>query len=221
MSHNAARLARLYGWLLRLYPRAFRAEFADEMLDVFRQAVQDAARIGAAPAAMVLLRELADFPFNLLLEHLRERGKTMRPNRDAARDIYIARWIARASSLALTMTFAVVIAINPQPILFSATIGVMTIALAVAWRWEKVGGLLTLGAALVCAVLVGLNAVISVPNLGIVMSIVWGAACILAVLLVWFLPYELLGWLFISIGRSGDRPAQPPVPANLAGLKNG
>lgn len=142
------------------------------------------------------------------------------PSRTPTQDISIARWIARISGLALTALFAVVITTTQQPILFSATIGAMTVCLLIGWRWEKIGGALIFAADLICAFLVGLNATLSViPNLGIAGAVLWGVGCMVAVALIWFLPYELLAWLMISIGRRADRPAQPPAQERLPDAK--
>ena len=61
---------RAYAWLLRLYPRSFRAEYGDEMQDVFSSALAEASAHGFRLAAAVWLRELRDLPLNLV----RERG---------------------------------------------------------------------------------------------------------------------------------------------------
>ncbi len=62
-----------YSRMLRLYPPLFRAEFADEMQDVFTAAVQDCSDgwslIGLAAG------EVRDLPFRLLQEHLATRRK--------------------------------------------------------------------------------------------------------------------------------------------------
>ncbi|MFW6070710.1 MAG: FG-GAP-like repeat-containing protein, partial [bacterium] len=64
----------LYPRLLRLYPRRFREEFAEEMADVFQERVQDAAADGQWRAVLAVLgRELRDWPLNCLREHWRER----------------------------------------------------------------------------------------------------------------------------------------------------
>jgi hypothetical protein len=78
-------LTRLYALLQRLYPRRFRAEFADEMLAVFAAAVMEAAAHGSAAVALVCWRELRDWPIALSREHWadlkqEERGKHRRVN---------------------------------------------------------------------------------------------------------------------------------------------
>ena len=64
----------LYPRLLRLYPRRFREQFAEEMAGVFRERVQDAEAGGEWRGVLaVLARELRDWPLNCLREHWRER----------------------------------------------------------------------------------------------------------------------------------------------------
>jgi hypothetical protein len=72
---DMSRLSRvtlaLYTESLRLYPARFRAEFADEMQDVFGQAVQ---AVGD-PLEMLILAagEVRDLPLSIIREHMRER----------------------------------------------------------------------------------------------------------------------------------------------------
>ncbi|MDQ2933707.1 MAG: hypothetical protein M3R49_01790 [Chloroflexota bacterium] len=69
--------ARVYRWLLRLYPAAFRARFADEMVQLFSDQLREA-RTGAAPAgtARTWLRTLGDLVITAASEHSR-RERTM------------------------------------------------------------------------------------------------------------------------------------------------
>jgi hypothetical protein len=67
---------RVYGGLLRLYPRRFRLEFEGEMAAVFEQAARQAAEQGKGALAALCLRELRDAPGAALAEHLRE-GRLM------------------------------------------------------------------------------------------------------------------------------------------------
>ena len=69
----------VYASIVRLYPRAFRAEFEDEMRAVFAAAVADAAAYAAEGGRIALLgvlwRELRDCPGNLLVAHWQGRIK--------------------------------------------------------------------------------------------------------------------------------------------------
>lgn len=71
---------RLYALLLRLYPRRFHEEFADEMQAVFANVASEAARRDAMSLARACLRELRDLPASLVREHwhaLRAKGVAM------------------------------------------------------------------------------------------------------------------------------------------------
>jgi hypothetical protein len=58
-------ITRLYAALLRLYPRQFRAEFGEEIEEVFKQVTLES----KTQALMFFLRELRDFPANLIHQH--------------------------------------------------------------------------------------------------------------------------------------------------------
>ncbi|MBZ0288876.1 MAG: hypothetical protein K8I30_14765 [Anaerolineae bacterium] len=70
MRQAARTLNLLYGCLLRLYPPQFRAEFAEEMREVFAQRLRETH--SSWTLAAVILSELRDLPFTLIREHLRE-----------------------------------------------------------------------------------------------------------------------------------------------------
>jgi hypothetical protein len=65
----AAWLTYLYKALLYLYPPGFRAEFAEEMQDVFSQAIKDASLKGAFSLAYLCLNELLSLPVSLMRTH--------------------------------------------------------------------------------------------------------------------------------------------------------
>lgn len=211
-----ALLRRVYRGMLRLYPPAFRADYAAELFGVFDQAVREAARQGAWPALVVAFREFADWPINVLLEHAHQgRNKMKLPRRSDAEEIRLTRWIARTTSIFLIVLYSFVILLTVQPALFTLTIVAMSASLLLAWRWETIGGALTVGLALTCAFLVGLNALLTVPNLGFLMRILWGLGCMLGTLITWVSPHALIGWLFVSLGR------HTPRPADLSPVHNG
>jgi hypothetical protein len=62
----------MYGFLLRLYPDAFRNEFQGQMLLDFTDMATDASNRGTSSLVLFCLRELIDFPINLLQVHLKE-----------------------------------------------------------------------------------------------------------------------------------------------------
>jgi len=59
----------LYIKCIRRFPISFRAEFEEEMCDVFRMALNDARNTGITTMVLAFLRELRDFPRILLSEH--------------------------------------------------------------------------------------------------------------------------------------------------------
>jgi hypothetical protein len=66
-------IIRVYSRLLRLYPQRFRAEFADEMLDVFALACEEAQHQGRMATLGLVVGELQDLPLSVMREHVRER----------------------------------------------------------------------------------------------------------------------------------------------------
>ncbi len=92
-------IIRFYTCLLALYPRSYRQEFGEEMLMDFSELAKDARQKGKQALALFCLRELVDFPANLLKAHL---GKGMSPSfrPGAARNIL---QVALAFGLALAL----------------------------------------------------------------------------------------------------------------------
>jgi hypothetical protein len=77
MKRFADWLFRLYSRSLALYPRNFRAEFAEEARDVFNLGLTEAAGEGFWGLVCFALRELYDLPLVLLALYARERKKTI------------------------------------------------------------------------------------------------------------------------------------------------
>jgi len=71
-------LNRLYSLLLRLYPPHFQAEFADEMEDVFEEAVAEAASRGWLALTQTFLAELTSLPGEALRQYLRRPDSSHR-----------------------------------------------------------------------------------------------------------------------------------------------
>lgn len=65
-------ILRIYGFLLRLYPRSFRSEFEEQMLLDFADMATDARTKGRFSFLIFSLHELIDFPFNLIRVHFQE-----------------------------------------------------------------------------------------------------------------------------------------------------
>lgn len=60
---------KIYGWLLGLYPAAYKKEFREQMLMDFADMVTAAEEKGKPSILLLCVREMFDFPFNLLLSH--------------------------------------------------------------------------------------------------------------------------------------------------------
>ena len=92
MSGGISFLSSAYRCLLRLYPASFRAEFAAEMEDVFRQAIQEAtmgeasdvaaASRGQGALVRLCLRELRDWPAALGREWAASLRAGVRPGQE-------------------------------------------------------------------------------------------------------------------------------------------
>lgn len=75
----------LYGWLLLLFPRAYREEYGEELQAVFELSVDDALEKGALETVGVVFRELTGLPKAIIHEHLRERRKVKMTGKSASR----------------------------------------------------------------------------------------------------------------------------------------
>jgi ABC-type amino acid transport system permease subunit len=73
MNRPLSIIVRSFAFLLRLYPRSYREEFAEEMLLDFANLAADASKMGRRPLILFCLRELVEFPINLLRIHWRDR----------------------------------------------------------------------------------------------------------------------------------------------------
>lgn len=85
MNRNIDRITRLYHWFLRLYPTPFRKKFAAEMSEVFQSALEDSSSTSHSARAIVCLREIWEYPSNLIRQHWIQFTKqelimTVKPN---------------------------------------------------------------------------------------------------------------------------------------------
>jgi hypothetical protein len=70
MTASVQGVAKIYGMLLRLYPREFQSEFREEMEDVFTATLEEAAKTSTTLVIQACFYELFDLPGNLVIEHL-------------------------------------------------------------------------------------------------------------------------------------------------------
>ncbi len=194
------RLARwLFSAAVYLYPRRFQAAFGDEMLEVFDMALEEALAQSSTALLLRLLRELGQLPASLLLEHLYERKKNMTVlPLNTHRELNTVRWFARGLSL-LPVIFWLTLALFNEDFLAEITlplilIGLLSVSLIVAWRWERIGGAVTSGGALLLfGVLLYQN--LSADNM---ITSRWVLILVSASMAGFYL---ILGWLFLSIAQ--------------------
>ena len=71
-------MLHLYNFLLLLYPRAHRQEFAEEMLSVFREVHRDCASLGFRARVRFSLREVAGLLAGAFREHTKVHKENLR-----------------------------------------------------------------------------------------------------------------------------------------------
>lgn len=72
MNENLKIVIGVYKLLIRFYPKKFRNEFEEQMLLDFTDMASDASTAGRRSLFIFCLKELADYPFNLLQIHWKE-----------------------------------------------------------------------------------------------------------------------------------------------------
>ena len=77
MSGWARLIMRVYRVLLGFYPAEFRADFGEEMQDVFAKAAADTRHPGGGLPWRLFWREMRDWPRSVIEQHLQARGKKM------------------------------------------------------------------------------------------------------------------------------------------------
>lgn len=141
-------LVRCYAFALQLYPQSFKASFADEMLCVFAMTLREASSVWII--IQIICREVLEFPMNLFRQHA--------PCLYEPRNIWRTRQVTRWSSLILSLfmvrgmfflfserDFA------PEGIAFFTLVSLTLLSMLLSWRWERIGGLLTMGCGVVLA----------------------------------------------------------------------
>ncbi len=195
MTRTGRILTTLYGYLLRLYPSGFRAEFADEMRGVFADAMRDAVAAGSWPVMHLILRELASLPASLV------QASRLYPSRSIYADkLSRARWSARYFSIfwgGYMLTLAVQRTLDSGDLtVLRAVQMVPSLTLVLAWRWERTGGMLTmLGGAVLCGLgaIGGYNATQGEPLLTQLAIMFTG--------LMWGTAYLVFGGLYVWVAN--------------------
>jgi hypothetical protein len=98
-------LERLYGFLLRFYPKSYRAEFGEEMKYVFSESLKDAyAENGERGIITLWARTIVDAGKSLVTQHLENQkgdDSMKTKNNDIIMQNKIFIWIALATGLIL------------------------------------------------------------------------------------------------------------------------
>ncbi|MEW6579355.1 MAG: hypothetical protein AB1435_09180 [Chloroflexota bacterium] len=198
MTHITHLMTIIYARLLGLYPPGFRAEFGDEMRAVFASALADAAASGLWATLWFSLREMAALPRSIVRAARREARHSTHAYR-----VYRTRWIARYNAIWFG---GLILLLALQRLLRSGEVDalramqmLMAVSLVLAWRWERLGGLIAaLGGVLLCGL--GLLGAYwsgqgeSLLAQGLVMLV--GA--------LWGLPYLIFGGLFLYVGMQTE-----------------
>ncbi len=202
-----------YAKVLKLYPREFSGIFAAEMLEVFTLALLDALETGFGSFLSLLYRELVDLPVTLVLEHFHQRRKSkmLLIRYETSKDVQSVRLLARGLSLvfvALSLATFVNYGIGNAELTPAALVlGGLTIVMMLAWRWEKVGGSLTMiGSPL--GVISAIYMLRGTSGSDIFGAFLVGVAMSAAALIV--------GWLFVSVAQHSMLTTTPGVKSGVS-----
>lgn len=189
-------LIRLYAFTLCLYPRSFRATFADEMLDVFAMTVREAESVLGVLG--IFSRELMYLPFSLWqVRHqaFRQLSATSQKRVQARLAVRIVGALLGMFLLStLSVLFSPSYHIYTLAVPFAAALFAATVSLLFGVAWGRVGGILTLISGAVMGICMTLYLyVIAVDQLGIVAVALIG--------LIWALPFLIFGLLFYQLSQ--------------------
>jgi len=152
-------MTRIYRLLLALYPSQFRAEFGQEMQDVFATALTEVQHRGGEQSWRLFWREIRAWPGSVLREHLRERKTKMLSSKfDEEKPLSRSELLAAMIVFLLPLLFGIFEANAirlPQwmtPLELVLFLGPMLFALGLAvikglprWSLSYLGFVLTLG----------------------------------------------------------------------------
>jgi hypothetical protein len=121
---------------------------------------------------------------------------------DSPEEIQFARRVARGLSF-LSIGFLLLLLVlnedfRKSPTLPTIVLWILALSTLIAWRWERVGGLLTL---FLCPVFL-LSLIVQWSGTAELSAPIWQLA------LIGFgmeLPFLIIGWLFITVGRKSQQ----------------
>lgn len=194
-----ALLIRLYAFTLRLYPRSFRAAFADEMRDVFAMTVREAVMSNKWSLLVVLWREAISLPVNIV----RVRFHQAYPTTELT--LWRARQVTRWSSLTISLFILrhlIVSLSSPYTLaldgvrlsIFFVLLFLAAVSMLLAWRWERLGGLLTI----VCGTALGAFLTFYIAYFHPVDISVVG---LVLIGVLWSLPFVTFGLMFCHLSQ--------------------
>ena len=194
-----ALLIRLYAFTLRLYPASFRATFAEEMRDVFAMSIREAQFVSVWALLGVLWREVIHLPANIL----HARFRRLKPVQGST--IWRARQVTRLSSLIISLLILqhLVISLSSPDTLaldgvrlsmFFVLLFLTAVSMLLAWRWERLGGLMTM----VCGTALGAFLTFYLAYFRPVEISVVGLALIG---ILWSLPFVTFGFMFYHLSQ--------------------
>jgi len=191
-----ALILRVYAAALRLYPAAFQADFADEMLSVFAMTVREAS--DKWKLTNIMWREVCALPLSLITVYRQAHAQLPAAIRQRQQTRWFVRIIGGLLSLFLLSTLRVILSpsynLYAQAVPFVGMLFTACISLLVALRWGRVGGLLTIasGAALGCCMTLYLY-MMALSEIGLIATVIIG--------LIWALPFLIFGILFYELSK--------------------
>jgi hypothetical protein len=120
------------------------------------------------------------------------------------REARLARWVARGISLLVAVSLLLLVLFNEDfrnsPTLPTLLLWLLSLSLLIAWRWEKLGGMLTL--LLTPVILISLF--VQWSGLGGLMTPLWQ---LFMIALAFLLPFLIAAWLYLSVARYAEMEA--------------
>jgi hypothetical protein len=183
----------LYQRLLGLYPAAFRAEFADEMLGVFTQSLADRAHQSGWRLTAVLLREYCAVLAGATREHLQYHRSPAPPADPTVR----ARWLARGVAVLALLWWGSITLLNEDvQQLQGLSIAIALVPALVGLfltRHERIGGWLMITSGLLLMLLLAIG-----QSQPVILSL-WAHVFLLCLV---SLPFVIAGTLLIACAHA-------------------
>jgi hypothetical protein len=178
------------------------------MLEVFVMKLNDSHDEGPSTLMKSLLTEAAELPVALIAQHIykRKRQAMRLLQYDTTSEINLARWIARLISLLIVGFVLLLLVLNDDfrkdPTLPTIVLWILTLCLVVAWRWERIGGLLVIFLSPIWV----LSMVIQWSGADGLITPGWQLALIGIAMA---LSFAIIGWLFVSVAWHAEVTSAP------------